>query len=84
MKKISTAKRYAIRRTHSLVASTGSHCPANGIWLPEGMPGQGVFVFEGSIMPVSPTGATVWLLADTASGPDYPLPGQAPAQQAAP
>jgi hypothetical protein len=35
-----------------------------------------VFVFEGSIMPMSGSGATLWLLDETISGrPAYPLPG---------
>ena len=75
MKKISSA-----HRNHSsgsrLAARTGSHCPANGFWVPEGQPGQPVFVFEGSIMPMSGLGATLWLLDETVSGPPaYPLPG---------
>jgi hypothetical protein len=59
-----------------LAARTGSHCPANGFWFPEGQDGQAVFVFEGSIMPMSGSGATLWLLDETISGrPAYPLPG---------
>ena len=74
MKKISSAHRNPSSGGR-LVARTGSHCPANGFWIPEGQ-GQAVFVFEGSIMPTSSSGATIWLLDETISGPPaYPLPG---------
>ncbi|BCW86184.1 hypothetical protein DM794_01000 [Paenarthrobacter ureafaciens] len=49
-----------------LAARTGSHCPANGFWLPEGSSGQPIFVFEGSVMPASETGAAVWHLQTSA------------------
>ncbi|MEW9871813.1 hypothetical protein [Arthrobacter sp. HS15c] len=75
MKKISSAHRNKSSDSR-LAARTGSHCPANGFWVPEGQPGQTVFVFEGSIMPMSGLGATLWLLDETISGPPaYPLPG---------
>ncbi|HEY8700032.1 MAG TPA: hypothetical protein VIM08_03545 [Arthrobacter sp.] len=75
MKKISSAHRTPSSGGR-LAARTGSHCPANGFWIPEGQPGQAVFVFEGSIMPASASGATIWLLDETVSGePAYPLPG---------
>ena len=76
MKKISSVHRNPTGGSR-LAARTGSHCPANGFWIPEGQSGQPVFVFEGSIMPVSPTGATLWLLDEAITGrPAYPLPGQ--------
>lgn len=79
MKKISSVHRNFSSGSR-LAARTGSHCPANGFWLPEGQPGQAVFVFEGSIMPMSAAGATLWLLDETISGrPAYPLPGPQPA-----
>gem|GEM_PF-2546291 len=35
-----------------------------------------MFVFEGSIMPMGASGATLWLLDETITGPAaYPLPG---------
>ena len=75
MKKISTANRGPSSGS-LLAARTGSHCPANGFWIPEGQPGKAVFVFEGSIMPMGGLGATLWLLDETVSGPPaYPLPG---------
>jgi hypothetical protein len=75
VKKISSAHRVPSSGSR-LAARTGSHCPANGFWLPEGQPGQAVFVFEGSIMPRGASGATLWLLDETATGPAaYPLPG---------
>ncbi|MEJ1195606.1 hypothetical protein [Pseudarthrobacter sp. CCNWLW207] len=75
MKKISSAHRDPSSGSR-LAARTVSHCPANGFWIPEGQPGQAVFVFEGSIMPAGSSGATVWLLDKTISGPPaYPLPG---------
>ncbi|MCU1518408.1 MAG: hypothetical protein JWQ75_3129 [Pseudarthrobacter sp.] len=79
MKKISSAHRSPLGGSR-LAARTGSHCPANGFWLPEGQPGQAVFVFEGSIMPMSGSGATLWLLDESITGPAaYPLPGPQPA-----
>jgi hypothetical protein len=75
VKKISSAHR-APSNASRLATRTGSHCPANGFWLPEGQPGRAVFVFEGSIMPRGASGATLWLLDETATGPAaYPLPG---------
>lgn len=75
MKKISSAHRNPASGSR-LVARTGSHCPVNGFWRPEGQEGQAVFVFEGSLMPVSVSGASLWLLDETVSGrPAYPLPG---------
>jgi hypothetical protein len=76
MKKISSAHRNPAGGAR-LTARTGSHCPTNGFWYPEEQQGQAVFVFEGSIMPMSSTGATLWLLDETITGrPAYPLPGQ--------
>lgn len=75
VKKISSAHRSPSGGSR-LAARTGSHCPANGFWTPEGQPGKAVFVFEGSIMPIGASGAALWLLDETISGPPaYPLPG---------
>ena len=74
-----------IRGTHTksrdvmprLMSRTGSHCPANGFWVPEGDTGQPVFMFQGSIMPTGSSGAIVWALQDArvVGPPAYPLPG---------
>lgn len=74
MKKIRSAYRKSPDASaRTVTATTGSHCPANGFWLPEGGKGQPVFVFEGSIMPAGESEATVWLLQDASSAsPAYP------------
>lgn len=78
MKKISSARRNSSHDSR-LAARTGYHCPANGFWVPDGQPGQAVFVFEGSLMPMSASGAALWLLDETISGPaTYPVPGTRP------
>ena len=77
MKKISTTRRTS-GASLGLMAKTGSHCPANGFWRPEDRSGNPVFVFEGSIMPVSSSGSTVWFLEDAVVGaPAYLVPHRA-------
>lgn len=75
MKKISSARRNPPGGSR-LAVRTGSHCPANGFWFPECEPGQAVFVFEGSIMPMGASGPVLWLLDETVPGlPVSPSPG---------
>ena len=77
MKKISSTRRTSDARL-GLMAKTGSHCPANGFWRPEDRSGNPIFVFEGSIMPVSSSGSTVWYLEDAVFGaPAYLVPHRA-------
>lgn len=58
-----------------LTAKTGFHCPANGFWRPADRAADPVFVFEGSIMPATGGGSTVWYLEDAVAGPPtHPLP----------
>ena len=52
-----------------LMAKTGFHCPANGFWRPADRSKDPVFVFEGSIMPATGRGSTVWYLEDAVVGP---------------
>lgn len=74
MKKINTLRRNS-GKDLGLMAKTGFHCPANGFWRPEDRSIAPVFVFEGSIMPASTGGSTVWYLEDAVFGPpEYPLP----------
>ncbi|CAH0284681.1 hypothetical protein SRABI83_04028 [Arthrobacter sp. Bi83] len=74
MKKISTTRRISDPRL-GLMAKTGSHCPTNGFWRPQDRSADPVFVFEGSIMPVSGGGSTVWYLDDAVFGaPAYSVP----------
>jgi hypothetical protein len=76
VKKINTPRRTSGKGL-GLMAKTGFHCPANGFWRPEDRSGDLVFVFEGSIMPASRGGSTVWYLEDAAFGPpEYPLPAR--------
>lgn len=48
----------------SLTAQTGHHCPLNGFWLPEDDGADPLFVFEGSVMPMSEGKSTVWHLVN--------------------
>ncbi|MBP1232952.1 hypothetical protein JOE40_002596 [Arthrobacter sp. PvP102] len=68
MKKINAIRRNS-ETNPGLMAKTGFHCPANGFWRPEDRSVAPVFVFEGSIMPASSGGSTVWYLEDAVFGP---------------
>lgn len=72
MKKINTIRRIS-ETGPGLTARTGFHCPANGFWRPEDRSVDAVFVFEGSIMPASGGGSTVWYLENAVPG--RPAPG---------
>ncbi|AXJ10095.1 hypothetical protein [Arthrobacter sp. PM3] len=65
MKKIITKNRRAAENSIPLRASTGSHCPANGLWRTEDASAEPVFVFEGSIMPAAGGMSAVWYLDGT-------------------
>lgn len=68
MKKINTMRRISDGKM-GLMAKTGFHCPANGFWRPADRSKEPVFVFEGSIMPATGGGSTVWYLEDAIVGP---------------
>ncbi|MFI2563412.1 hypothetical protein [Paenarthrobacter sp. NPDC018779] len=50
----------------SLVACTGSPCPANGWWQPREPLAEATFVFEGTIMPSHHDASTEWTLVEDA------------------
>ncbi|MCH6470193.1 hypothetical protein [Sinomonas terrae] len=64
MKKISHTS-WNLRKSHEVIASTGSHCPANGLWQPLDSSVEPMFVFEGSIMPAHAGGSVEWMLVQT-------------------
>lgn len=54
-------KRIALlRERHTPSASTGSHCPASGMWTPAGSPTEAQAFFEGQVLPTFQGAPTVW------------------------
>lgn len=63
MKKISHTS-WNLRKSHSMIVRTGTHCPINGLWQPVDSSAEPLFVFEGSIMPTHDGGTAEWILVD--------------------
>jgi hypothetical protein len=54
-------KRIALLRARQAPsASTGTHCPASGIWAPEESPQDVHTFFEGQVLPAYQGAPTVW------------------------
>ncbi|MDQ4501198.1 hypothetical protein [Sinomonas sp. ASV322] len=69
MKKISQTS-WNLRKSHmAMIARTGAHCPANGLWQPVDSSAEPLFVFEGSIMPTHLGGTAEWILVATGARP---------------
>lgn len=63
MKRISLLKerQASAASKHGPATSTGSHCPASGLWSPESDSGTVQSFFEGQVFPAFEGAATVWL-----------------------
>lgn len=54
-------KRIALlRERQTPAASTGTHCPASGMWTPADSPDEAHAFFEGQVFPTFRGAATVW------------------------
>jgi hypothetical protein len=61
MKRIALLKeRPAIGASTGRAASTGSHCPASGLWSPDADPHTVLSFFEGHVLPAFDGVPTVW------------------------
>lgn len=61
MKRIALLKeRQATAASNNQAASTGSHCPASGLWSPEADPHTVLSFFEGHVFPAFDGVPTVW------------------------
>lgn len=62
MKRISLLKerQASAASKHGPATSTGSHCPASGLWSPESDSGTVQSFFEGQVFPAFDGAATVW------------------------
>lgn len=61
MKRIALLKeRQATPASTSRAASTGSHCPASGLWSPDADPHTILSFFEGHMLPAFDGVPTVW------------------------
>lgn len=61
MKRIALLKeRQATSAGTSRAASTGSHCPASGLWSPDADPHTVLSFFEGHMLPAFDGVPTVW------------------------
>ena len=61
MKRISLLKeRPATLAGTNQAASTGSHCPASGLWSPDADPHTVLWFFEGHMLPAFDGVPTVW------------------------
>jgi hypothetical protein len=57
----STMKRIALLKSRQAApASTGTHCPASGLWIPEGAPHEAHTFFEGQVLPAYQGEPTMW------------------------
>jgi hypothetical protein len=57
----STMKRIALlRERQAPSASTGAHCPASGLWIPDQSPDEAHTFFEGQVFPTFQGMPTVW------------------------
>lgn len=61
--------RHRVRTDATMTAVTGTHCPVNGFWTPQGQRGSEIFIFEGTVMPTHDSVATTWTLALRPSRP---------------
>lgn len=61
MKRIALLKeRQVTALGNSRAASTGSHCPASGLWSPEADPHTVLSFFEGQVFPAFDGVPTIW------------------------
>ncbi|MCY1381111.1 hypothetical protein D9M69_689860 [compost metagenome] len=62
-------KRIALLKSRQAApASTGTHCPASGLWIPEGAPQEAHTFFEGQVLPAYRGEPTMWRRLSAANG----------------